>query len=125
MTEKKQIYKCAACGLVVEVLTGAKGSPVCCGAPMELLEAKTADSAKEKHVPVITSSGCCTEVKVGSVPHPMAEDHFIEWIEVEADGKTCRQYLQPGQEPAAAFKCIGEGTVAREFCNKHGLWASE
>ena len=87
MTELKQIYKCNICGNIVEVLHAGVGELVCCGQPMELLKEKTADVGLEKHVPVVERLDGKTEVKVGSVPHPMEEKHYIEWIEIIADGK--------------------------------------
>ncbi len=96
MAVRLEIYKCAICGNIVEVLDGGKGELVCCGQPMEKLTEKTADQGKEKHVPVIEKTANGYKVKVGSVPHPMEEKHYIEWIEIIADGKTYRQYLRPG-----------------------------
>lgn len=122
MTEKLQIYKCAECGNIVEVLHGGAGQLTCCGGPMELLEEKTADAATEKHVPVIEKIDAGYRVKVGSVPHPMTEEHFIEWIELLADGKAYRQFLEPGAEPEAVFNVEADSVSAREHCNVHGLW---
>ncbi len=139
MAEKLQIYKCAVCGNIVEVLHGGAGELVCCGKPMELLDEKTADAATEKHVPVIEKIDGGYKIKVGSVPHPMEEKHYIEWIELLADGKAYRQFLEPGDAPEAIFslttaeynsdlKCIVMKDIktmtvsAREYCNVHGLW---
>ncbi len=122
MAEKLQIYKCAQCGNIVEVLHGGGGHLVCCGGRMELLEEKTADAATEKHVPVIEKIDGGYKVKVGSVPHPMLEEHLIEWIELLADGKAYRQFLEPGAEPAATFSVEADSVSAREHCNVHGLW---
>jgi superoxide reductase len=82
----------------------------------------TVDAAKEKHVPVVEKIAGGFKVKVGSVPHPMEEKHYIEWIEVIADGKAYRQFLQPGQAPEATFEIKADQVVAREYCNLHGLW---
>jgi superoxide reductase len=122
MTEKLQIYKCEICGNIVEVLHGGDGELVCCGQPMKNLAAKTADVGKEKHVPVIEKIAGGIKVKVGSVPHPMEEKHYIEWIEVIADGKAYRQFLKPGEAPEAIFKIEAKTIMAREYCNIHGLW---
>ena len=122
MAEKLQIYKCAQCGNIVEVLHGGGGQLVCCGGPMDLLEEKTADAATEKHVPVIEKIDGGYKVKVGSVPHPMLDEHFIEWIELLADGKAYRQFLEPGAEPEAVFNVEAGSVSAREHCNVHGLW---
>ncbi|MDT8284281.1 MAG: desulfoferrodoxin family protein, partial [Thermovirgaceae bacterium] len=87
-----------------------------------LMEEKTADSATEKHVPVIEKNDGGLSVKVGSVPHPMEEKHFIEWIEVTVDGKVCKKFLKPGDAPEAFFAVDGNDVKAREYCNIHGLW---
>jgi len=122
MAEKLQIYKCNVCGNIVEVLHGGVGELVCCNEPMELLDEKTTDASTEKHVPVIEKIGGGYKVKVGSVPHPMEEKHYIEWIELLADGKAYRQFLEPGAEPEAIFNVEGNSVSAREHCNVHGLW---
>ncbi|UCC97128.1 MAG: desulfoferrodoxin [Phycisphaerales bacterium] len=122
MAEKLQIYKCATCGNIVEVLHGGIGELVCCGKPMELLDEKTADATTEKHVPVIEKIQGGYTVKVGSVPHPMEEKHSIEWIELLAGGKAYRQFLEPGMAPEATFHVDADSVSAREHCNVHGLW---
>ena len=124
-TERLQVYKCNACGNIVEVIHAGAGELVCCGRPMELLTENTTDAALEKHVPVIEKVDGGIRVKVGSVSHPMQEDHYIEWIEVMVDGKAYRQFLSPGDVPEAVFPLEGESISAREFCNLHGLWKSE
>lgn len=122
MTEKLQIYKCMVCGNIVEVLHTGAGELVCCGQPMKNLSAKTADEGKEKHVPVIEKINSGYKVKIGSVPHPMEEKHYIEWIELLADGKAYRQFLEPGMVPEAMFNVEADSVSAREHCNVHGLW---
>ena len=122
MAELKQIYKCNICGNVVEVLHAGVGELVCCGQPMELLKEKTSDVGLEKHVPVVERLDGKTKVKVGSVPHPMEETHYIEWIEIIADGKVYRRFLKPGNKPEAEFEGTAKKTVAREYCTIHGLW---
>ena len=122
MAEKLQIYKCEICGNIVEVLHGGDGELVCCGQPMKNLAAKTADVGKEKHVPVIEKIAGGVKVKVGSVPHPMEEKHYIEWVEIVADGKAYRQFLKPGEAPEAIFRIEAKTITAREYCNVHGLW---
>lgn len=124
MAERKQVYKCELCGNVVEVLHGADGTLVCCGAEMVLFEEKSADEGKEKHVPVVEVTADGVKVKVGSNPHPMEEKHFIEWIEIIDAETACRHYLQPGQPPEAFFKGCSANVTAREYCNVHGLWKS-
>ncbi len=122
MAKRLQIHKCATCGNIVEVLNGGIGQLVCCGVSMQLLDEKTADAATEKHVPVIEKIDGGYKVKVGSVPHPMTEEHLIEWIELLADGKAYRQFLDPGAEPEAVFGVAADSVSAREHCNVHGLW---
>jgi superoxide reductase len=122
MAEKLEIYKCEACGNIVEVVHGGGGELVCCGAPMNLLVENTVDAAKEKHVPVIEKVEGGVKVKVGDVAHPMEDKHYIEWVEIIADGKAYRQFLDPGQAPEAVFKIDAQNITAREFCNLHGLW---
>ena len=122
MTQLNQIYKCEICGNIVEVLHTGAGALVCCGEPMKLLAENTTDAAQEKHVPVIEKSGNKVTVKVGSVAHPMEEKHYIEFIEVLADGKVYRKFLNPGEKPEATFEITATQISAREFCNLHGLW---
>ena len=104
MAERLEVYKCEACGNIVEVLHGGEGELVCCGEPMVQLVENTVDAAKEKHVPVIEKVPGGVKVMVGSVAHPMEEKHYIEWVELIADGKAYRQFLRPGQTPEAIFK---------------------
>ena len=122
MTERRQIYKCEACGNIVEVIHEAGGELVCCGEPMQLFVENTVDAAKEKHVPVKEKTPDGVKVKVGSVPHPMEEEHYIEWVEIIVDGKAYRQFLKPGGSPEATFDIKAEKVTAREYCNLHGLW---
>jgi len=117
-----EIYKCEVCGNIVEVLHGGAGELVCCGEAMQLLEEQTADATKEKHVPVIEKTDGGFKVVVGSVPHPMEEKHFIEWIELIADGTAYRRFLQPGMAAEAVFCLQADKVTAREHCNIHGLW---
>lgn len=122
MAKKLEVYKCDLCGNIVEVLHAGQGQLVCCGQPMRLMSENTVDAAKEKHVPVIEKGDGGYLVKVGSVAHPMEEKHYIEWIELLADGKVYRQFLAPGQAPEAFFPISAEQVTAREYCNLHGLW---
>ena len=122
MTEKLQIYKCEICGNIVEVLHEGEGELVCCGQPMKLYRENTTDAAPEKHVPVIEKTESGFKVKIGSVAHPMVEEHNIEWIEAVVDGKAYRQFLKPGDAPEAEFCIKSDNIIAREYCNIHGLW---
>ena len=122
MIAQNQIYKCNVCGNVVEVLHVGGGELVCCGQPMELLKEQTEDTGYEKHVPIIEKTDRGIKVKVGSIPHPMEQAHYIEWIEVIADGKIFLKFLDPGDVPEAEFEIKAEKIIAREYCNIHGLW---
>ena len=124
MTKLNEIYKCEMCGNIVEVLHTGPGALTCCGQKMMLLAENTVDAAKEEHVTVIEIGADSITVKVGSVAHPMQGEHYIEWIELIADGKVYRQQLQPGQEPQATFPVIASQVTAREYCNLHGHWAA-
>ena len=122
MAERMEVYKCEACGNIVEVLHGGGGELVCCGQPMVLFKENTVDAAKEKHVPVIEKTADGFVVKVGAVAHPMEEKHYIEWIEIIADGTVYRQFLNPGDAPEATFNIKADQVTAREYCTIHGLW---
>ena len=123
MTNRSEIYKCQVCGNIVEVVHASGGTLACCGAEMKRLSENTVDASKEKHIPVVERLTNGFKVTVGSVPHPMEEKHFIEWIELIAGDTVLRQYLKPGQPAVAVFEGVKAATVvAREFCNLHGLW---
>ena len=122
MAEKLQVYKCEVCGNIVGILHAGTGQLVCCGKPMKRCIENTVDAAKEKHVPVIEKTATGVTVKVGSVAHPMEEKHYIEWIEVIADGKVYCQFLKPGDAPEATFDIKAATITAREYCTLHGLW---
>ena len=124
MTERLQIYKCEVCGNIVEMLHAGVGELVCCGQPMKLYVENTVDAAKEKHVPVIEKIEGGYKVMIGSVPHPMEEKHYIEWIELIAGKAALRKFLQPGDKPEAVFMVNADQVTAREYCNLHGLWKS-
>ena len=122
MAKKAEIYKCEKCGNIVEVLHGGDGDLVCCGVPMRLVTENVVDASKEKHVPVIAKTADGYTVTVGSIAHPMEEKHWIEWIELVADGIAYRRFLKPGDAPTASFAVKAASVVAREYCNLHGLW---
>ena len=122
MAAKLEVYKCSMCGNIVEMLHGGDGELVCCGESMKKMAENTTDAAKENHVPVIEKIDGGYTVKVGSVAHPMEEKHYIEWVELLADGNAYRKFLNPGDAPEAVFTVAAEDVSAREYCNKHGLW---
>jgi len=122
MIKLNQVYKCDVCGNIVEVLHEGAGGLVCCGQPMRLMAENTVDAALEKHVPVIEKIEKGIKVKVGEVAHPMEGAHYIEWIEVIADGQVYRKNLKPGDLPEAEFPIQADTIEVREYCNLHGLW---
>ena len=125
MTKRLQVYKCEVCGNIVEVLHEGVGELVCCNQPMKLMQPKTEDQGKEKHVPVIEKTDKEVLVKVGSVPHPMEEKHYIEWVAVDTDSGTFRKFLNPGEPPEAEFDIREEILGSREYCSVHGLWTTK
>ena len=123
MAEKLEVYKCEICGTIVEVLHGGGGELVCCGQPMVQLVENTVDAAKEKHVPVVEKVSGGIKVKVGAVPHPMEEKHYIEWVEIiKGEKVVLRQRLNPGDAPQVNFCCKASDITVRIYCNVHGLW---
>ncbi len=125
MTKLLEIYKCEVCGNIVEMVHAGAGELVCCEEPMKLFVENTVDAAREKHVPVIERMADGFLVKVGSVAHPMEEKHYIEWVELIADGTVYKQFLKPGDKPEAIFNIKATQLTAREYCNIHGLWKGE
>ena len=117
-----EVYKCDTCGTIIEVLNAGGGGLSCCDSPMKHLVEGTTDAAKEKHVPVLEKTANGYLVKVGAVAHPMEEKHWIQWIELVADGISYTRFLKPGDTPEAEFCVTGKGVYAREYCNLHGHW---
>ena len=120
-----EVYKCNICGNIVELVISGGGPLACCGEDMQLLIENTVDASKEKHVPVIEKGAGKVTIKVGSVPHPMEDSHYIQWIEVIDGNKISRQMLKPGQPAEASFCVKSDKIVAREHCNLHGQWKAE
>jgi superoxide reductase len=127
MTKLLEIYRCGVCGNITMVVNASGGTMVCCGQPMTLQVEKTDDVGKEKHVPVIERTPTGISVRVGSVPHPMEEKHYIQWIEVTIGDALSMKWLKPGQKPEAEFSGISLSVPVkvRAFCNVHGLWTSK
>jgi superoxide reductase len=125
MVQLKEVYKCMKCGNIVEVIHAGDGELVCCGQPMEPLTEKMMDAGNEKHVPVLEKTAAGVKVKVGSIPHPMEEKHYIEWIELHTDEAVYRRFLKPGEKPEAEFCVSAKTYFAREYCTVHGLWKSK
>lgn len=125
MTNLNDVFRCSVCGNVVEVVHSGPGQLVCCNQPMMLLAENTQDAATEKHVPVIEKTATGFQVTVGEVPHPMEDKHYIEWIELIADGLVYRKHLKPGDRPAVEFQIDAARVAAREYCNLHGHWRKD
>ncbi len=119
-----KFFKCAHCGQIIAKVKD-KGVPViCCGEPMAEIVANTTDAAQEKHVPVVEAKDGVVNVTVGSVEHPMAEEHYIEWIMLVTKAGNQRAILNPGDAPKATFYIGADDVVVSAFayCNLHGLW---
>ena len=119
-----KFYVCKHCGNIITYVEN-KGVPVmCCGEKMSELVPNTVEAATEKHVPVVHKDGNQVTVEVGSVAHPMLEEHHIGWIVLETSQGSYRKELKAGQKPEAKFALVdGEEVVAAyAYCNLHGLW---
>ena len=125
MANQFEVYKCVKCGNLLEVIHAGIANPDCCGGPMKLMKEGETDGAQEKHVPVIEKTTNGYKVKVGSVAHPMEETHWIQWIEIIADGRSYHKVLNPGVAPEAEFCIQANHVLAREYCNLHGHWKTE
>jgi len=117
-------YRCEVCGNLVGLIKSGGGQLVCCGQPMTKLEPNTTEASHEKHIPVATRKDGKIIVQVGSAPHPMTEEHYIEWIAVVSDDGTERISLSPSDEPKAVF-CDKKNADVYAYCNLHGLWKAE
>lgn len=124
MKSSVKFFKCEVCGNMVGLIKDGGGELVCCDQPMTELIPNTVEASKEKHIPVAERKDGKIIVKVGSVPHPMIPEHFIEWIAVVSDTGTERIALSPNSPPEAVF-CDRENVDIYEYCNVHGLWKTE
>ena len=127
MTNRLELYRCNVCGNLVEVILQGDGALVCCGEEMEFLSPKNEDSLNEKHVPIIEMNDGEVKIRVGSAPHPMEDEHYIQFVEaIAGDNKYLkRKFFEAGDEPCLKFKCeCKSGVSAREYCNVHGLFAN-
>lgn len=122
-----KFVKCNKCGKIVMVMNDSACSTVCCGEDMTELKAGTTDGAYEKHIPAVTVNGNQVSVNVGSVDHPMMDNHYIQWIVLETTSGCQVKHLKPEVKPHADFVLTeGESYVAAyEYCNLHGLWKAE
>jgi len=119
-----KFYRCARCGKIVAVVKDTRVPALCCGEPMQELIPGTTDAAAEKHVPVYSVENGVVTVTVGSVAHPMTEEHYIEWVSLKTKAGNQRKSLLPGQEPKVCFLIDKDDTVEAvyAFCNLHLLW---
>ena len=121
-----KFYVCPHCGNVVEMVHDAGVTPYCCGQKMDLLVPNTVEASGEKHLPQVQLDGQTVTVRVGSVEHPMAQEHWIQWVQLQTRSGVQRKYLEPGQVPQAVFQLNGEKPLAvYAYCNLHGLWKQE
>ena len=125
MIERSQIFKCEMCGIIVVVLHGGTGPLFCCGNKLKLQEANSVDAAVKKHVPIVKIKEQRVNVQVGSTPHPMEADHYIETICLHTENdEVFVKFLKPGDVPEANFSVDSPVAFAQAYCNKHGLWKS-
>ena len=118
-----KFYICRHCGNIVEKVVDKRVPVMCCGQKMEELVPNTVEASGEKHLPVAVVEGDTVTVSVGAVEHPMADEHFIQWVVLETENGVQRRTLAPGQAPTAVFALAGEKPVAvYAYCNLHGLW---
>lgn len=127
MSENKKFYICERCGNLVEKINDSGVSLVCCGEKMKELVPGTVEASREKHIPVVKAEGNKVIVSVGSVEHPMAEEHSILWVYLKTDKGYQRKHLEVGKAPVVEFALLdGEKPLAvYAYCNLHGLWMSE
>ena len=123
---KNRFYICEKCGNIVEMVNASGVTPHCCGQKMSVLEAGVIEASREKHIPEVEVLDGRVNVVVGSVLHPMAEEHSILWIELVSDKGVQRKYLNPGEAPAVSFLLKDEKPIeVYAYCNLHGLWKKE
>jgi len=124
--KEQKFFICKHCGNLVGMILESGVPIICCGEPMIELKANTVDASKEKHVPVVKVDGKTVKVDVGAVPHPMTEQHYIQWVYLQTDAGGQRKSLNPGAEPSVEFALGNEKPlVVFEYCNLHGLWKTE
>ena len=124
---EKKFYICKHCGNMIGMIKSSGVNVVCCGDPMTELNPNSTEAAQEKHVPVVVVDGATVKVTVGSVLHPMTEEHHIAWIYLETEQGGQRKKLAVGSKPEAEFALAGGDKVVGvyEYCNLHGLWLTK
>lgn len=121
-----RFYICEHCGNIVGMVHDASVPVVCCGQKMKKLEPGTVEASHEKHIPAVTVEGNTVKVAIGSVAHPMTEEHSITWVYLQTDRGGQRKTLKPGSEPAVTFAVTDEKPIAvYAYCNLHGLWKAD
>lgn len=121
---EQKFFICEHCGNIIAMVKNAGVPVMCCGQKMTELVPGTTDASVEKHVPEYKVEGSKVVVTVGSVEHPMQEEHYIEWVSLQTKSGNQRKALKPGQEPKVCFAiCDGDEVEAvYAYCNLHGLW---
>ena len=123
MSQKFEVYKCLACGNIIEVLHGGDGKLTCCAKEMQCMKENTVEASTEKHIPVLTKIDDGYEIKVGAIEHPSEESHYIEWIDVILnDNRNLKKFINPGDSPIIYIKPNAEIIEVKAYCNLHGLW---
>ena len=119
-----EFYRCSRCGQIIAIVKKTGVPVVCCGEKMQKIEPGTTDASVEKHVPVVNTDGNTVTVSIGSVPHPMEAEHYIEWVSLQTKYGNQRKALKPGDEPKVCFSmCEGDEVKAvYAYCNLHSLW---
>ena len=121
-----KFYRCSHCGNLIGMIHDAGVPMMCCGQKMDALVPNTVEASAEKHLPAVTVDGDTVKVAIGSVAHPMAEEHFIEWVYVQTERGGARKALKPGEAPEVTFAMGGEKAIAvYAYCNLHGLWMTK
>ena len=121
-----KFYVCESCNSVLELVEGKDAKPVCAGQAIKPLEVKSLEEGSEKHLPDIYVQDKVVTVQLGTVPHPMIEEHLIQWIELETDRGVYRRRLRAGDEPVVNFRLEDEKPLAvYAYCNLHGLWRAQ
>lgn len=123
---ENRFFVCEHCGNIVGIVHDAGVPLMCCGQKMKQLEPGTVEASTEKHIPVVSVEGDIVKVSIGAAPHPMTEEHSIQWVYLQTDRGGQRKCLNPGDEPAVSFALVGEKPVAvYAYCNIHGLWKTD
>lgn len=125
MKNERQFFKCPHCGNIISYVHCSGPAVVCCGEEMQEMKPNTVDASKEKHIPAVSREGNKLKVTVGSVPHPMTEEHYISWIVTAEGDRTQRVILPHTGTPSAEFFSDGKPAAVYIYCNLHGLWLTE